>query len=245
LQVKFQRDLAHGLQMLASYTWSHSIDDATSNFLLDELLRGRSDFDIRQNFQAAFTYSVPGSYSNPILANLLKYWGLDGRISARSALPVDLVGSTGIDPVTQAVLNYEPNIVPGQPLYLYGPQLVDGQMINPPGGRVININAFSAAPANVNGDSGGNLVRGFGAFQVDAAVRRDFSITERIKPQFRAEAFNVFNHPQFSGVDGTLTDGNGQFGWASTTLNNAGSALSPLFVQGGPRSIQLALKLRF
>jgi hypothetical protein len=245
LQVKFQRDLAHGLQMLASYTWSHSIDDATSNFLLDELLRGSSDFDIRQNFQAAFTYSVPGSYSNPILAHLLKYWGLDGRISARSALPLDLVGSTGIDPVTQAVLNYEPNIVPGQPLYLYGPQLVDGQMINPPGGRVININAFSAAPANVNGDSGRNLVRGFGAFQVDAAVRRDFSITERIKLQFRAEAFNVFNHPQFSGVDGTLTDGNGQFGWASTTLNNAGSALSPLFVQGGPRSIQLALKLRF
>jgi hypothetical protein len=118
-------------------------------------------------------------------------------------------------------------------------------MINPPGGRVVNINAFSAAPANVNGDTPRNFVRGFGAFQVDMSVRRDFSFTERTKLQFRAEAFNVFNHPQFGAIDGTLTDGNGQFGWASTTLNNEGGALSPLYAQGGPRSLQLSLKLRF
>jgi hypothetical protein len=245
LQVKFQRDIAHGLQALASYTWSHSIDNASSNFLLDELLRGSSDFDIRQNFQAAFTYNVPGSYSNPILAALLRSWGLDGRISARTGLPFDLVGSNGTDPITQATLNYEPNLVPGQPVYLSGPQLVDGQMINPPGGRVVNLNAFSAAPANVNGDAPRNFVRGFGAFQVDMAVRRDFSITERTKLQFRAEAFNAFNHPQFGAIDGTLTDGSGKFGWASTTLNNEGGALSPLYAQGGPRSLQLSLKLRF
>jgi hypothetical protein len=212
LQIKFQRDLAHGLQVLGSYTWSHSIDDASSNFALDEFLRGSSDFDIRQNFRAAFTYAVPGRYSNPILAHLLKSWGLDGHISARSGLPVDLSGSTGIDPTTDVALNYEPNIVPGQPIYLYGPQLVDGQTINPPRGRVININAFSVAPANVNGDSARNLIRGFGAFQVDTAVQRDFTITERTKLQFRAEAFNVFNHPQLASIDGTLTDGNGQFG---------------------------------
>jgi Carboxypeptidase regulatory-like domain/TonB dependent receptor len=245
LQVKFQRDIAHGLQVLASYTWSHSIDNASNNFLLNELLRASSDFDIRQNFQAAFTYNVPGSYSNPILAGLLKYWGLDSHISARTAIPFDLVGSNGTDPVTQATLNYEPNLVPGQPVYLSGPQLVDGQMINTPGGRVVNINAFSAAPANVNGDTPRNFVRGFGASQVDMAVRRDFSFNERLKLQFRAEAFNVFNHPQFGAIDGTLTDGNGQFGWASTTLNNEGGALSPLYAQGGPRSLQLSLKLRF
>ncbi len=245
LQVKFQRSLARGLQALASYTWSHSIDNASSNFLLDELLRGSSDFDIRQNFQAALTYNVPGSYSNPIVAGLLKDWGLDSHISDRTALPFDLVGSNGTDPITQATLNYEPNLVPGQPAYLSGPQLVDGQTINVPGGRVVNINAFSAAPANVNGDAPRNFVRGFGAFQVDMAVRRDFSFTERIKLQFRAEAFNVFNHPQFGAIDGTLTDGNGKFGWASSTLNNEGGALSPLYAQGGPRSLQLSLKLRF
>jgi hypothetical protein len=175
----------------------------------------------------------------------LESWGLDSHISANTALPVDLTGSTGVDPTTQANLSYEPNLVPGQPLYLYGPQLVDGQMINPPGGRVINMNAFSAAPANVNGDAARNLVRGLGAFQVDMALRRDFPITERIRLQFRAEAFNAFNHPQFGGVDGTLTDGNGKFGWAQNSLNNSGGALSSLYASGGPRSLQLSLKLRF
>jgi hypothetical protein len=245
LQVKFQRDIAHGLQALASYTWSHSIDNASSNFTLNKLLRSSSDFDIRQNFQAALTYSIPGSYSNPILAALLKSWGLDSHISARSGFPVDLTGSTGTDPITQESLSFEPNVVPGQPIYLHGPQVVDGQSINPPGGRVVNINAFSAAPANVNGNTPRNFVRGFGAFQVDMAVRRDFPIGERVKVQFRAEAFNAFNHPQFGTIDGTLTDGNGQFGWASGTLNNQGGALSPLYASGGPRSLQLALKLRF
>ena len=83
---------------------------------------------------SAATYAVPGSYSNPVLAALLKHWSLDRHISARSAFPVDLVGSTGQDPTTQATLNYEPDLVPGQPMYLYGPQLVDGQMINLPEG---------------------------------------------------------------------------------------------------------------
>ena len=66
LQVKFQRKLSHGLQALAAYTWSHSIDNASSNLTVMELLRGNSDFDLRHNFQAGLTYNVPGSYSNPI-----------------------------------------------------------------------------------------------------------------------------------------------------------------------------------
>ncbi len=245
LQAKFQRNLTHGLQVLASYTWSHSIDDASSNFTLNKLLRASSDFDIRQDFQAALTYSVPGRYSSPVLAALLKSWGVDSRISARTGLPVDLTGSNGVDPATQATLSYEPNLVPGQPLYLNGPQLVDGQMIDPPGGRVINIKAFSAAPATVNGDAARNLVRGLNAFQVDMSLRRDFPFGERLRLQFRAEAFNVFNHPQFGSVDGTLTDGNGKFGWAQSTLNNSGGALSSLYAAGGPRSLQLSLKMRF
>lgn len=63
-----------------------------------------------------------------------------------------------------------------------------------------------------NVDTLRNFVGGFGAFQVDMAVRRDFSLNERLKLQFRAEAFNVFNHPQFEAIDGTRTDGDGKFG---------------------------------
>jgi len=237
LQVKFQRNLSHGLQVLASYTWSHSIDDATNNFSIPELLRASSDFDIRHNLQIASTYAIPGSYSNPVMAALLEHWSLDPHLSARSSLPVDLVGSSGEDPTTQASLNFEPDLVPGQPIYLYGSGY--------PGGRIVNYNAFSVTPVGVNGDVPRNFVRGYDAIQLDMGIRRDFSITERLKLQFRAEAFNVLNHPQFAAFDPTVTDGPGVFGYATSTLANQGGALNALYYPGGPRSLQLSLKLRF
>ncbi len=237
LQVKFQRNLSHGLQVLASYTWAHSIDDSTNNFAIPELLRASSDFDIRHNFQLGATYAIPGSYSNRVLAGLLQHWSLDPHFSARSALPVDLVGSNGEDPTTQALLNYEPNLVPGQPVYLYGSGY--------PGGRIVNYNAFSLTPVGVQGDVPRNFLRGYDAIQLDLAVRRDFSISEKLKLQFRAEAFNLFNHPQFAAFDPNVTDGPGVFGYATSTLANQGSALNALYETGGPRSLQLSLKLRF
>ncbi len=254
LQVKFQRDLSHGLQVLSAYTWSHSIDNASSNFTLLELLRANSDFDIRHNFQAALTYAVPGRYSNPVLAGLLKGWGLDSRISARSGLPVDLSGNQTIDPITDASLNFEPSFMPGKPIYSSTYPYIDQngniQYAPCPGGRCFNYFAFQQAldangVADVNGNVPRNFMRGFGAIQFDMGVRRDFSIVEKLKLQFKAEAFNAFNHPQMGAIDGNWTDGMGQFGVASGSLNNEGGALSPLYAGGGPRSLQLALKLSF
>jgi hypothetical protein len=246
LQVQFERRLAHGLQALASYTWSHSIDDASSNSFLSELLRGNSDFDIHHNFQAALAYDVPGSYSNHVLSGILKHWGLDSRIMAQSALPVDVIGSQALDPVTQTLLNYHPNIVPGQPLYLYGSQY--------PGGRVLNYNAYQALPAGVEGDAGRNSARGLGAWQVNLALRREFPIHERLKFQFRAEGFNIFNHPNFTGIGNYVPSGPCGppqpfqtlfcFGAAQATPNQFGT-LNSLYGSGGPRSLQLALKLLF
>ena len=63
--------------------------------------RASSDFDLRHNFQAALTYDVPGSYSNRVLAGVLKHWGLDTRVMAQSALPVDVVAAYGTDLVNQ------------------------------------------------------------------------------------------------------------------------------------------------
>jgi hypothetical protein len=236
LQVKYEKSLSHGLQALASYTWSHSIDEATSNFALYELLRGSSDFDVRHNFQGAITYDVPGKYKNRILSAVLEQWGLDWRISARSALPVDIIGSQDINPVTQQYQYFHPNVVPGQPLYLYGSQY--------PGGRVINYNAFTPAPADVEGNAGRNSARGFDAVQLNLTLRRDFPIHERLHLQFRADAFNVLNHPNFGYINKFLTYGPTLFGYASNTLNQQGG-LSALYQSGGPRSLQLVLKLQF
>jgi hypothetical protein len=162
---------------------------------------------------------------------------LDPHLSARSALPVDLVGTTGQDPTNQVTLNYEPNLVPGQPIYLYGSGY--------PGGRIVNYNAFSVTPVGVNGDLPRNSIRGYDAVQLDLALRRDFDITERMKLQLRAEAFNLLNHAQFAAFDPNVTDGPGVFGYATSSLANQGSALNALYVSGGPRSVQLSLKLRF
>ncbi len=103
LQVKYQKSLSRGVQALGSYTWSHSIDDLSANFYVNgNLIRGSSDFDIRHNFQAAITYDVPGSYANSFASALLTHWGLDTRISARSALPIDVTGNRSPAPGTDS-----------------------------------------------------------------------------------------------------------------------------------------------
>jgi hypothetical protein len=238
LQLKYKKIISHGVQALASYTWSHAIDNASSNFgLFSSLLRGSSDFDVRHNFQAAATYDVPEINANRVASAILGRWGIDVRVSARSSLPIDLVGSFEINPVTGQNHNLHPDVVEGQPVYLYGSQY--------PGGRVINYNAFSVAPAGVDGNAGRNFARGLSAVQADCALRRNFPIYDRLQLQFRAEAFNVFNHPVFGAIYPYVPYGPSLFGYAHSTLNNYLGGLNPLHQSGGPRSLQLALKLIF
>ncbi len=237
LQVQYQRTLSRGLQALAFYTWAHSIDNASNNFGIFQLLRSSSDFDIRHNLQAALTYELPGTYTNPALSVILRHWALDARISARSALPVNILGPLKFDPATQQFEYFQPNLMSGQPLYLYGSQY--------PGGRIINFNAFQAAPAGTQGDLPRNYARGFDAVQADVAVRREFPIHEELRLQFRAEAFNVLNHPNFGMITNTLNSGAATFGYATNTLNSSLGGLNPIYQVGGPRSLQVALKLIF
>jgi hypothetical protein len=238
LQVKFDRKLSHGLQALASYTWSHAIDDATNNFTIFELERANSDYDIRNNFQAALSYNIGGQYSNRLVAYALTHWAADGRISARSALPVDITQGQSLDPNSGATTSYHPDRTPNTPLYLYGSQYI--------GGRAINFNAFTPVPVTgVDGNAGRNSTRGFGAVQADLTLRRDFPFNERVGLQFRAEAYNIFNHPIFGDIYNSLTDGATLFGNTYDTQSTQLGGLSSLYQIGGPRSMQVALKLHF
>lgn len=242
LQTQFQRRLSQGLQANASYTWSHSIDNATSNFTVSQLTRGDSDFDIRHNFQAALSYDIPGSYENAFASALLKHWAIDARFSARSALPVNIIGATGVDPaVPYLSVNFQPNVVSGQPFYIDDPTT--------PGGRRINFAAFSVAgtaPNNLTqGNLGRNSLRGFNAIQTDLALRRDFPIGENFRIQFRAESFNIFNRANFGAINNQLSVGSALFGRAINTQNTQLGGLNSLYQVGGPRSFQFALKLLF
>ena len=112
-----------------------------------------------------------------------------------------------------------------------------------PGGRAINPNAFTAVNSGL-GDAPRNFARGFGAWQMDLAVRRDFPIHERLKLQFRAEAFKSsitrISEPSIRILRPDCT-----FGQATGTLASSLGVLSPLYQMGGPRSMQFALKLIF
>jgi hypothetical protein len=238
LQAQFEQRLSHGLEALASMTWSHSIDNRSTNFFTYEpLLKGDSDFDIRDNFQAAVTYNIPGLEKGEAAHLLSDGWALDTRAFRRTAPPIDIDGSEYV--AANGTEQYaRPNLVAGEPYYIYGPHDVI------PGGKKINFSAFQAVQGSL-GDAPRNFLRAFGANEVDLALRRQFEATEHLKVQFRAEAFNVFNHPDFGAIYNTLNSGASLFGQAYNTLNIGLKNQSALYEQGGPRSLQLALKVLF
>jgi hypothetical protein len=258
LQLQYERRLSHGLQALVSYTWSHSIDDASagstgvfSNTFVTgidpRLNRGPSDFDIRHSLSAGITYDAPSPHFNLLLNTILRNWSTDNFLVVRSASPVNAFDSV-VGLFNGGITQVRPDVVPGQPLYVYGPF---------PGGKALNPNAFIAPPVDPStgaplrqGDLGRNTLRGFGASEWDFAVRREFPIEGLLKLQFRAEMFNVLNHPDFGPPVADISRPN--FGRSTQILaqslggqNVGGGGFSPLYQIGGPRSIQFALKLIF
>jgi hypothetical protein len=78
---------------------------------------------------------------------------------------------------------------------------------------------------------------------MNLSARRDFHLSEPIHLQFRAETFNILNHPIFGYVDPTLSDAT--FGQTTKMLNQSLGSMSSLYQQGGPRSMQFTLKVLF
>ncbi|MGB8768202.1 MAG: TonB-dependent receptor [Candidatus Korobacteraceae bacterium] len=251
LQAQYRHRLTHGLQALVSYTWGHSIDDASSDaYFLNvppgkspsSVERGDSDYDIRNTFAGAVSYTIPGP-ANGWYKPLLRNWSVDSIVYARSAPPVNVVTGENTFGIALSGANsvQRPNVVPGQPFYISDPTA--------PGGQIINKAAFVNPPAGQQGDLGRNALRGFGATQIDFTLQRTFALTERFRLQSSADFFNIFNHPNFGAPINYMTSP--QFGFSTQTLNSylgsggQGGGLNPLYQIGGPRSIQLALKLQF
>ena len=273
LQIQFQRRLSRGLQALVSYTWSHSFDSASAGSIGNasnsaaatnpNANRGPSDFDIRNALSAALTYALPSPKLNPFVSVITRGWSLQSIIQAHSAPPVDIFNGNFGTLSNGFLANPRPDVIPGIPLYLYGPQYPGGKAFNnivvtggcPDGSD--QIGPFCSPPIDPNtgnplrqGNLGRNALRGFGAVQWDFAVHRDFRIHELLTLQFRAEMFNVLNHPNFAPPIGDLSDPS--FGLSTVVLGQylnggslGGGGLSSLYQIGGPRSIQFALKLSF
>jgi len=199
----------------------------------DVRLRGNADFDIRHNFSSAITYNLP-SPARGFGAKLLGNWYADMIVHAQSAYPLTVV-SQSVTNFSGQLIQVRPNLVTGVPLYVADPLVA--------GGRRINKAAFQSPPSGTQGNLGRNTLRGFPLYQADVAIRRQIDLTERYNLTIRAEAFNVFNHPNFAPPINSL--GSALFGQSNEMLGRNLGGLSPIFQVGGPRSIQLAIRFGF
>jgi hypothetical protein len=253
LQLKYTVRLSKGLQALASYTLAKSRDNISSDtvavfpsFRFDpEQDWGPSEFDVRHTLSGAVTYALPSPRGPSVWRAILGGWSVDTVFTARSALPANVVTGTTAFGVSNAL---RPDVVVGVPLNVDDPSV--------PGGQRFNRAAFAPPPLDASGNPlrqgtlGRDALRGFGMSQVDLAVRRDIRLGGGTNLQLSAEAFNLFNQTNFGLPTNTLSSG--VFGQPTQTLapslgagGVAGGGFSPLYQVGGPRSIQLAVRLQF
>lgn len=240
LQLQYRRPLSRRLQALVNYTWSHSIDNSSSDALdfVSGLLvsnsndRGSSNFDVRHNLSAALTYALPALGHARALRAVTGNWSVAPIVAVRSGFPFNATALA----FTVGNARTRPDRIAGAPVWI--------QEAFAPGGKVLNPAAFAVPSTFRQGTEGRNDIAGFGLAQVDLSLSRKFDLTSRTNLQFRTEAFNLFNHPNFANPVGAVGLGPA-FLRSSQMLNQALGGLNPLFQQGGPRSLQLSLKLNF
>jgi hypothetical protein len=244
LQLQYRCPLSARIQALLNYTWSHSLDNSSDDSVSvasHTVISAASDyanstFDVRHSFSGAIILAFPAAAKTGIVSALTRDWSLGTVIVARTGFPFNLTLPDGNGPVSG--LLRRPNLVTGQPVWIGN--------IAAGGGKSLNPAAFAFPPFEQQGTEPRNDIPGFGLTQVDLSIARKFLIKEPLNLQFRADAFNVFNHPNFANPLGFY------FGPSVTsflssmqTLNNGLGGLNSLFQEGGPRSLQLSLKLNF
>ena len=235
LQVRFQQRLTRGFSALASYTWSKSIDDASNffssagdpNFPQNSFNvaaeRGRSNFDVAHRLNVSYSYAFPFRSNDGVLGTLLNGWETFGIVTLQTGRPF-----------TVALLSEIDNSGTGRSILGFGandrPNLVGNPELSNPGTlQWFNTAAFAFPAPGTFGNAGRNILEGPGFQNVNASLLKNTRITERVNLQFRAEAFNLFNHPNFNLPDNFL---------GSPTFGRITSARDP-------RHIQFGLKLLF
>jgi carboxypeptidase family protein/TonB-dependent receptor-like protein len=251
-QVSVSKRYAHNLFGQVSYTLAHSVDDASVDFSVESVndppasqnlfdrkgSRGPSDFDIRQNFVANVVYELPGR------GRLLGGWQASAVASVHSGLPFTPVLAFDNADVQSLLTAERPDLV-GNP----------DTRVCPNRARVgtpscwFNPSAFAVPPAGQFGNAGRNILRGPGFAQFDAALHKDFAITERRKITVGVEAYNLFNHPNFGVPSNTQSPlslgGNGDAVFKDAAGNFADNAGQILTTAGTGRQIQLACRFTF
>ncbi|MGD0912949.1 MAG: carboxypeptidase regulatory-like domain-containing protein [Terracidiphilus sp.] len=224
----------HGFEVLASYTYSKSIDQSAGlpepvNPVDPSLSRGLSSFDLRHNFVASFDYTVPGSKTRGWQGAAFANWNLAGIARFTTGLPITLLNNNDT-----SLLGTIPNGINNNgvdtPEWNGGPLHLN---TNPrQGAAVFNASAFALPQLGTMGNARRRFFSGPGLENLDGTVSREFHMGDNRALELRAEGFNVFNHAQFFGaatVEGNISSG---------TFGDAVSAMPP-------RLMQVAAKFNF
>jgi hypothetical protein len=240
LQVQYRKSLSSGLQAIANYTYSHSLDNSSNDVVSDaNAISGArdyasSDFDVRHSFSAALHYEIPAFAKSKALSLLARDWSVDLVGFVRTGFPFN-ARQFVVSPVV-GFTYVRPNLVAGQAIWISNPTVAAGQSLNPA--------AFAKPLAGQQGNESRNDIPGFGLTQFDLSLAKKFALSERLNLQFRADAFNVLNHPNFTNPQALVFFGGSQL-TSNQMLNQGLGGLNPLFQEGGPRSLQLSLRLTF
>jgi len=252
LQTSLKRRLSQGLTFTAAYTWSHTIDnsngafspigggrifvDASGNPLLS-LNKGNSDQDIRHSFVLASMYEIPfgkGKQFGTSIPKGLDYviggWQWNNIITLQTGTPIDLnvPGIVGQTNRPDASGPSSAKIVHGSACASANANacgVITGNFTAPPvsGGNYARV-----------GDVGRNALYGPGYHTWDTGMMKDIAIAERYKIEFRADVFNLFNHPQFQNASF-----NTNVGTSTGTTNGAQTRFS------SERQMQFAFRFMF
>lgn len=231
LQASFRTRFRHGLTLNANYTWAHSLDDAPTLFAAfsdDANFRadyGNADGDVRHIFQFDYVYEIPALRAVPKVIG--SGWQVNGITVMRTGFPLTGM-SCGCDPLQVGSVTSRPDLVAGVPVHPAN--------YNEPNNQ-LTLAAFTAPPVGRIGNLGRNVLHGPGAINFDFSLFKSFPITERHRVEFRAEAFNIFNTPQFSNPGGNITAPSSFGKSLSTITTSSGFATN--------RQMQFALRYMF
>jgi hypothetical protein len=229
MQIKAERRFSGDLAFLASFVWSKSIDDGDTvlNGLFDsvtaqdernlQLERGLSFFDVRRRLSVGFIYNLP---KPNFMRALLAHWQTSGILTMQDGTPLNPVYFFS-DFANSGTPN-RPDVVAGQSITLPRSQRSAD--------RWFNTAAFQAPAPFTFGNAGRNIIPGPGNILFDFALHRRFPIREGQALEFRAESFNLFNHPNY-GIPLPFADFGPFFG--------------KVVAVGEPRRIQFALRYDF
>jgi hypothetical protein len=240
LQATLNKRFSHGLQMLLSYTWSHSMDDYSGsdvsdigvvpgNMVNEQSNYATSDFDRRHRFVASYLYNLPDAYhgSSAFGKKALNSWSVSGIVTLQSGLPVSIFGRADFFVSTRA------DLAPGRTLEsaIKSGNVADrlGNNNNP----YFDTSAFTQPPLFTPdwGQLGRNIIRGPKQIDTDFSIMKSIPVTESQGVEFRAEFFNLFNNVNFANPVNIIYPSS-NFGSIVTTTT-------------GPRVVQFALKYTF